>query len=273
MLKTLLLAICVAALPAAPCLAGFVGFRRGDTNGDGNVDLSDGITTLTYLFAGGENPSCEDAADADDSGAVNLSDAIFTFLYLFTGGEPPPAPGPWDCGDDTRAPDGLGCRDIGSCDPQLLSADASGFARFSLSFSPGLGFCPQIGKVFEASITHEDDGSYSLELSILIAGEPGDECLPDIIGNVPCARVVALEPRRLGNDEIAEMLGLFTNMEVYHEPHQICNCIAIDPCRIGNFRWDETSLSDFMCSDRRLGRDLAAVILDFIESLRDDSNR
>ena len=48
MLKTLLLAICVAALPAAPCLAGFVGFRRGDSNGDGNVDLSDGITTLTY---------------------------------------------------------------------------------------------------------------------------------------------------------------------------------------------------------------------------------
>ncbi|MCH2584823.1 MAG: hypothetical protein MK138_08655, partial [Planctomycetes bacterium] len=99
------------------------------------------------------------------------------------------------------------------------------------------------------------------------------ECLPDIIGNVPCARVVELEPRSLGNDEIAEMLGLFTNKDVYHEPHQICNCIAIDPCRIGNFRWDETSLSDFMCSDRRLGRDLAEVILDFLESLRDASNR
>ncbi|MGQ9588822.1 MAG: PQQ-dependent sugar dehydrogenase [Planctomycetota bacterium] len=92
------------------------GFRRADANGDGSLDISDGLFTLLALFAGTARIGCEDAADADDTGAIDISDAIFTFLYLFLGGPPPPAPGPFDCGDDPTE-DALGCESQGACSP------------------------------------------------------------------------------------------------------------------------------------------------------------
>lgn len=75
-------------------------FRRGDTNQDGRLDLTDAVRTLLYLFASGEKPACSDAADADDDGALTLADAVSSLNYLFRGGRPPPPPGPTDCGED-----------------------------------------------------------------------------------------------------------------------------------------------------------------------------
>src|SRR5215813_8285366 len=75
-------------------------FRRGDSNDDGKVDLSDGVTTLGFLFLGTTKLPCRDAADANDSGALDLTDAVYTFLYLFSGGSAIPLPGPMECGVD-----------------------------------------------------------------------------------------------------------------------------------------------------------------------------
>jgi hypothetical protein len=82
-------------------------FVRGDANADGNVDLSDAVATLNYLFLGGEDPSCFDAADADDSGDLSITDAILHLgvLFLGAGSLPPPYP---ECGPDPTA-DGLDC--------------------------------------------------------------------------------------------------------------------------------------------------------------------
>ncbi|MEM7233231.1 MAG: hypothetical protein AAF517_13730 [Planctomycetota bacterium] len=81
-------------------------FRRGDVDGSGAVNLSDGIFTLNYLFLAGPVPTCLDAADSDDSASVNLSDAVFLLNYLFLSGPTPLAPFP-DCGATDR--EGLGC--------------------------------------------------------------------------------------------------------------------------------------------------------------------
>jgi hypothetical protein len=88
-------------------------YRRGDSNGDGVVDLSDGIRTLGFLFLGVEGPPCLDAADANDSGDVDLSDAVYTFIFLFLGGPRPPLPFP-DCDIDST-PDVLGCKSYLGC--------------------------------------------------------------------------------------------------------------------------------------------------------------
>ena len=272
LLKKTLLVICAMIIPTASCLGGFGGFcnnfRRGDTNGDGGVDLSDGIATLTYLFGGAGQPGCQDAADADDSGTIDLSDAVYTFQYLFLGGEPPPAPGPRNCGEDSRARDDLSCENVGGCGAELLTQNKSDFDRFHLRFSPGLGFCPEIGSVFEATITREVDDSYRLELVILRVGKLGEPCIFDFIGDVNCAVPEELPARDLTGAEIAQMLALFTDMEVYLEAHHICECIAIDPCRIGYFTWDDQGFSDFLCSSRRLADGQAQDILEFLESLR-----
>jgi|SRR5688572_9147439 len=89
-------------------------FRRGDSNADSAVDISDGIATLGALFLGAPQLSCLDAADSNDSGELDISDPIGTFAYLFGGGTEPPAPGPIVCGADPTL-DPLGCAAFAPC--------------------------------------------------------------------------------------------------------------------------------------------------------------
>lgn len=88
---------------------------RGDANGDGSINLTDGVIPLLYLFSGGSAPACMDAADTNDTGAIEITDAIIVFAWLFTGGDAPAPPGPTspgypagDCGEDLSE-DALGC--------------------------------------------------------------------------------------------------------------------------------------------------------------------
>jgi len=84
------------------------GFIRGDSNRDGEVNISDPITILDHLF-GGVPLSCLDAGDFDDSGAVNITDPIAILDYLFKAGVKPTPPAPFpDAGADPTA-DGLDC--------------------------------------------------------------------------------------------------------------------------------------------------------------------
>ncbi|MBN1443560.1 MAG: hypothetical protein JXA90_12695 [Planctomycetes bacterium] len=91
---------------------------RGDSNGDGAVDISDPMTTLGWLFLGSEEPGCVEQADANASREVNIADPIYTLQFLFVGGPPPPAPYP-ECGVVSRL--FLGCREP-SC-PQPVAAE------------------------------------------------------------------------------------------------------------------------------------------------------
>ncbi|MEM7232705.1 MAG: hypothetical protein AAF517_11045, partial [Planctomycetota bacterium] len=91
---------CTIEVPECPDVPPAEQFRRGDTNSDGDVNISDPTSTLSYLFGRGSIPLCRDAADANDSGAIDISDAVFTLNWLFLGGALPPAPGPFECGAD-----------------------------------------------------------------------------------------------------------------------------------------------------------------------------
>lgn len=80
-------------------------FRRGDTNADAVINVSDGLLILRFLFLSGEaQPACEDAADADDSGTLDLSDAVQVFLFLFSPAVEQLA-GPRSCGPDPTEDD------------------------------------------------------------------------------------------------------------------------------------------------------------------------
>lgn len=83
-------------------------FRRGDANTDGEVDVSDVVFILLYLFRPGIEPSCLDAADVNDSGEINITDAIHLINSLFLGKGSVPPPGlPAPGLDQTQ--DNLGC--------------------------------------------------------------------------------------------------------------------------------------------------------------------
>jgi hypothetical protein len=87
-------------------------FRRGDSNSDGQVNISDPINTLSALFSGAAAPLCFDAADANDDAELNITDPLRTLRFLFGGGDP--LPGGPDCALDLT-PDDLTCEDNGPC--------------------------------------------------------------------------------------------------------------------------------------------------------------
>jgi hypothetical protein len=82
-------------------------FVRGDATVNGEVNISDAISLLRFLFSGEGDHPCPDALDADDSGVVNVTDAVFLLTYLFGSGAPPAPPFP-AAGVDPTA-DSLAC--------------------------------------------------------------------------------------------------------------------------------------------------------------------
>jgi hypothetical protein len=89
-------------------------FRRGDSNADGVIDISDAIAILGYLFLGQPRRlSCLQSADTQDSGDVDVSDGIYLLSFLFTGG--PRLDEPFrECGFDTTR-DELTCEEFEPC--------------------------------------------------------------------------------------------------------------------------------------------------------------
>ena len=97
-------------VPRALSAASFV---RGDTDGSGTTEITDSIRIFLYLFAGGIDLDCQDAADVDDSGIMEITDGVYLLNYLFLAGSPPSAPFP-SCGTDPTE-DTLVCES--SCAP------------------------------------------------------------------------------------------------------------------------------------------------------------
>lgn len=89
---------------ASPTQPGKQAFNRGDANVDGNIDMTDAITILSW-YSLGMPPAlpCNDAADVNSDNCVDPSDAAFLLNFLFQGGQQPRAPftfsGP-NCGCD-----------------------------------------------------------------------------------------------------------------------------------------------------------------------------
>jgi hypothetical protein len=75
-------------------------FLRGDSNADGEVDISDAVHTLGFLFLGTPAPSCPDASDSDDNALLEITDAVLTLNWLFLGQGDLASPGPEACGSD-----------------------------------------------------------------------------------------------------------------------------------------------------------------------------
>jgi hypothetical protein len=87
-------------------------FIRGDSNGDGTIDLADAIRVLFGLFVKADLLTCPDAADFDDSGTLEITDAIGVLKLLFVSdGWTPRRPYPaWGVDwNGARPEDPLGC--------------------------------------------------------------------------------------------------------------------------------------------------------------------
>jgi hypothetical protein len=104
------LLVCLVSILLSPCRpARGRDFVRGRINGDAQVDISDAVYGLNYLFLGAPRPDCLKALDVDDDGITNITDPIYLLNFLFVGGKIPPQPYPNPGPDPT--PDDLTCGD------------------------------------------------------------------------------------------------------------------------------------------------------------------
>jgi len=62
---------------------------RGDTNGDGTIDLGDVLYLVSYLYKDGLAPDPLLIGDVDCDGLIDLGDVLFLVNYLYKGGPLP----------------------------------------------------------------------------------------------------------------------------------------------------------------------------------------
>jgi hypothetical protein len=75
--------------------------------------ISDAITIFSYLFLSGREPSCHDAADANDDGRLDIS-CLTILLDFFREGTAISSPGPFACGPDPTEGN-LSCLSYSGC--------------------------------------------------------------------------------------------------------------------------------------------------------------
>lgn len=94
----------IAAVGGAdpPPWTGGAALLNGDVNSDGNIDLSDAVSLLSWLHSGGPEPApllCsaqlpepggrQSSGDVDSDGTIDLSDGVRLLRWLFAGGPAP----------------------------------------------------------------------------------------------------------------------------------------------------------------------------------------
>lgn len=67
----------------------FCAFLRGDTNGDGEINILDAVFLVNYVFKSGPPPEPIQTGDANCDGNVDVVDVVYLINYIFKSGPPP----------------------------------------------------------------------------------------------------------------------------------------------------------------------------------------
>jgi hypothetical protein len=71
-----------------PILTGYP-YSCGDCNNDNDVNVSDAVYIINYVFVGGDPPYPLYTGDVNCDAVVNISDAVWIINYIFVGGKAP----------------------------------------------------------------------------------------------------------------------------------------------------------------------------------------
>ncbi|MFN0058370.1 MAG: dockerin type I repeat-containing protein [Planctomycetota bacterium] len=126
-------------------------FRRGDIDGDGNIDyVADAVYFSEALFGGGPPPPCFDAADVTDDGSFDLADMLLLLNSGFVVGAPPIPPPHPNCGLDPTA-DSLNCLTYDNCSgAAVLPLDPAYELSFVSTTNP-LGTAAEVRVLFDST--------------------------------------------------------------------------------------------------------------------------
>jgi hypothetical protein len=153
--------------------------------------------------------------------------------------------------------------------------DRSDFREFRFEQWSALGFCPELDSVYQASIDRQDDGTYTLDMSIIEEGQQGvDACLDDqdfVDVESDCIVVRELPTRSLTEAEVQQVQQVFSTIGSDYYSFDQVTCI--DPCLVYWLSWDDVATTPDVAgcvsgTVERLDRDDFAEIAALLEDLR-----
>jgi aminopeptidase YwaD len=68
------------------------GYKCGDANADGNVNIGDAVFIIKFVFGGGPPPFPYQAGDVNSDGGTNIGDTVYLINSIFKGGPDPICP-------------------------------------------------------------------------------------------------------------------------------------------------------------------------------------
>ncbi len=161
----------------------------------------------------------------------------------------------------------LGCRQ---------TKDYSGFNRFAFEQRPGLGFCPDVNFYYKAVLERSAPDTFTLSGAMLRAlpgvepdQEAAEACSTGIEAGSACMEEVELPSRPLSSQELARVRAVFADVKIEPSPDEKCKTLAIDPCRILSYQWDDSEHTNYVCSANRLDAAQTEVIDLLLYGLRD----
>jgi hypothetical protein len=67
-----------------------IGYRIGDANTDGFINITDVVFLINHIFIDGPSPDPFSRGDVTCDGQITVEDVVFLINHLFIGGPPPP---------------------------------------------------------------------------------------------------------------------------------------------------------------------------------------
>jgi len=116
-MKRLIISTGLILLLAAPSFA----YICGDADGDQNINISDAVYLVNFIFKGGPQPDPVEAGDVNLDGDLNIGDPVYLINYIFKGG---PAPCPIPGGNMTGT---SGCKGPYKSPDTLSNLDCLGY--------------------------------------------------------------------------------------------------------------------------------------------------
>lgn len=66
-----------------------MGYRCGDADGSGNINIADAVYLVCYIFRNCATPDPVAAGDVDYDGSITIADVVYLVNYIFSGGPEP----------------------------------------------------------------------------------------------------------------------------------------------------------------------------------------
>jgi len=159
-----------------------------------------------------------------------------------------------------------------ACDDEetITTLNYANFTTFAFEQSPALGFCPDTTIGYKCEIINADNQYQFSSSELKLSAASDTTCVWWFYElDTLCWVADKLPYRILSDEEVKEIKSVFANISIQSEPPAECSELAVDPCRIFNFTWNNHEHSDYYCSRDKVTPEQVTILINLIKKLEE----